>query len=70
MVRRTLYAHGFEAQLFRDSREQHFQFFHYIITHPHSAEILAWGQELTEEAAEKEALDCMQNLLGRAAGAG
>jgi hypothetical protein len=70
VVRRTLYAHGYEAQLFRDSRQLEFQFFHYIVTRARSCDILAWGQEKTEEDAERAALEYIQELHRRAAGQG
>jgi hypothetical protein len=65
LVKRTLYSQGFAAQLFRDPGEQEYRFFHYIVTRAQSTEILAWGQEFTEEAAEAAALNCIQELCGR-----
>lgn len=68
MTRRTLFSHGYEAQLFTDSRPGSSHVFHYIITKKDSPSIIGWGQESTEAAAEKAAMEYIRDAHKRAIG--
>lgn len=68
MTRRTLLLHGYEAQIFTDSRTGSAHVFHYIITREDSPGIVAWGQEKTEEEAEQAAMEYIRDVHGREVG--
>ncbi len=62
--RKTLEAHGFRAEFFLNEKAEP-PVYHYVVMRPGSVEILAWGQERTQEAAERLAKDCMITLSHR-----
>jgi hypothetical protein len=61
MVKRTIAIGDHIADLYCQSNGDP-QLFHYIITRQNSAEILAWGQEYSAEAAERAALERVSAL--------
>lgn len=61
VVKRRLIWRGYEARLYPDPRAGA-ELFHYTVTQLGSSHILAWGQEYGEEAAEREAVECIRDL--------
>jgi hypothetical protein len=65
LIKRTLWCNGYEAEIFVDSKSG-FPIYHYIVTREGMAEVIAWGQERSREAAETCAVQAMESCSGRA----
>lgn len=69
LVRRTLSSGGYEAEFFTDPSAD-FPVVHYVVSRKGEAEILAWGQESSMEAAQRAAMDAMHDMYKRHTAAG
>jgi hypothetical protein len=67
LVINTLQTSGFEADIYRDSK---YSLYHFVISPEGETEIVMWGQEPTQDEAEKTAWDWMKAFGKRASYAG